>query len=283
VGYVATDTPTMRELLRATLVYSGNDAASNAGINVAGSEAAFVERMNQKAQELGLTHTHFANPHGLEAEGHYASVADLVVMGRYAMEHYPFIAETVHLRGVEATVNGYDVWLESTDDLMETYEGLLGIKTGMVEAGATFLGASQRGTVTLYTAVLGCDTGEGRFADTARLMDWAYDSFTRRTFGRSGWVLRTCPYALGFGARCLVTLPEDQVATTWPDGGSITYRSITAVPDAMMEPEDAFSAIWWRQDGRLAGASTTQVGSLVTDVPSMNPLALPLFLQKDAS
>ena len=64
-GYVETDTPTFRELLNAMLVYSANDAAYNVAVNVAGSEAAFVERMNAKAQEIGMTHTHFVNSHGL--------------------------------------------------------------------------------------------------------------------------------------------------------------------------------------------------------------------------
>lgn len=275
-GYVATDTPTMRELLQATLIYSGNDAALNVAINVAGSEEAFVNLMNQKTQELGMTHTHWANPHGLEEEGHYTCVRDLVIMGRYAMEHYPFIAETVHMRGVELLINGSYLWLESTDDLMETYEGLLGIKTGAVESGYTFLGASQRSGVSLYTAVLGCDTDEGRFADTAALMDWGYENFAGRTFGREGWVVRMAPYALGFAARTQVTLPSDQVAHSWPTG-SITYRTISVSPDVALDRAMPFGAIWWRQSGRLCGASLTHVDETLTQAPALNILSQPLF------
>ena len=80
-GFTESDTPTLRELLRVMLVYSGNDAAVYIAQNVAGSEEAFVTLMNEKARELGMTHTHFANPHGLEADGHYSSVADLVILG----------------------------------------------------------------------------------------------------------------------------------------------------------------------------------------------------------
>lgn len=275
-GYAAGDTPTMRELLQALLVYSGNDAAINIAYNVSGDEASFVALMNQKAQQLGMTHTHFMNTHGLEEEGHYSSAADLVIMGRYALEHYPFIAQTVRLRGVELLIGGEYRYLESTDDLMESYEGLLGIKTGAVAAGTTFLGASARGNIALYTAVLGCATDEGRFLDTVLLMDWAYDTFSERTFGHGGWTVRIAPYALGFNARCRVTLPSNQTVTTWPEG-SISYRNVTFSPDVMVEPTDAYSAVWWRQGGRLSGGSTTSVDGEMTQAPSVNILSLPLF------
>ena len=276
VGYKATDKPTLREVLQAMLVYSGNDAALNVALNVSGNEQAFVDLMNAKAAELGMTHTHFANPHGLEAEGHYSSVADLVTMGRYALTHYPFIASTVRMRTVDVVAGGEPMTLESTDDLMEIYEGLLGIKTGAVEAGTTFLGASQRGTVSLYTAVLGCATSEGRFADTATLMDWAYDNYERKTFGSAGWRVRVSPYALGFNARCVTTLPSDPTAITWPTG-QVTYRRVSSAPELLVEPGDAVSSTSWRQSGRFAGGSNVKVDGTLAQVPSVNPLALPLF------
>ena len=62
--------------------------------------------MNQKAAELGMTHTHYANPHGLEEEGHYSSAADLATMGRYALEHYPFIRETVTTLSINIVAGG---------------------------------------------------------------------------------------------------------------------------------------------------------------------------------
>lgn len=142
VGYTSTDTPSFYDLMMSMLVYSGNDAADNVAINVAGSVDAFVELMNKKAQELGLTHTHFANPSGLEAGGHYSCAHDLAVLGRYALENYPFIAQAVMTRSYTVTAGGASVTLHSTDDLMDTYVGLCGIKTGKVEFGTSFLGLS---------------------------------------------------------------------------------------------------------------------------------------------
>ena len=276
-GFEATDKPTFSDLMMAMLVFSGNDAAYNVATNVSGSEKAFVEKMNEKAKELGMNHTHFMNTHGLEEDGHYSCVRDLVTMGRYALQHYPFIAKAVQTRSVEVVAGGQAVELESTDDLMETYEGLLGIKTGTVESGTTFLGASKRGNIALFTSVLGCETDEGRFSDTAALMDWAYENFSGKTFGREGWVVRVAPYALGFNARAMVSLGADQHASTWPDG-EVTFRRVCIAPDVALDLNEPYSCVWWRQGGRFSGGSKSTVDSALTQSPSVNILSRPLFV-----
>ena len=275
IGYKSTDTPSLLELIKSSLVYSGNDAAYNIALNVSGSEEVFVELMNAKAAELGMTHTHFANAHGLEAEGHYSCAADLAIMGRYAMEHYPLIAEIVCQPSTEATVDGQVETFETTDDLMAVYEGLLGIKTGAVEAGTAFLGASHRGNVSLYTAVLGCETSEGRFNDTATLMDWAYETFDATSIIPGGLILRVSPYALGFNAKCVVTSPGVRVAI-WPEGTLVGYGS-TAPADLLTEPKDAYGTLWWRQSGRLSGGGIVYADEQLGNLPSINALALPVF------
>ena len=93
----------MRDLLTALLVASGNDAAITLAEGVAGSQQAFVARMNPRARELGLTRTRFANPHGLDAPGHHSSVRDLVTLARVAMRN-PVFRETVASR--RATIPG---------------------------------------------------------------------------------------------------------------------------------------------------------------------------------
>lgn len=275
-GYQEGDTPTLRELLHAMLVYSGNDAALNVALAVSGSEQSFVYLMNQKAAEIGMTNTHFANPHGLEDEGHYSCAADLVLMGRYALENYPFIAEAVQREGVEVTAGGTTYWLESTDELMRSYDGLLGIKTGAVESGTAFLGASQRGFATLYTAVLGCETDEGRFDDTAALMDWAYDTYGLRGAAMQGWTVRMSPYALGFSRKCPVRVASANVFTSWPDE-PLSYNANVADAHALVGEGEAVGTLWWRQSGRLAGAGSYVAGTPTSDAPAINVFAQPLF------
>ena len=198
-GFTSNDTPTLRQLLQAMLIYSGNDAALNVAINVAGSEDAFVDLMNEKAAELGMTHTHFANPHGLYDENHYSSASDLVILGRYALENFPFIASTVRRTSVTLNIGGAQKTLSSTDHLMGVYQGMLGIKTGYVDNQAAFLGACRKNGVTPYTCVLGCSTTKGRFTDTEAILDWAYDNFVDRPVSLKSWITDVRPYSLYFG------------------------------------------------------------------------------------
>ena len=135
-GYVAGDYPTFGELLRVMLVFSGNDAAYNIALAVAGSVDSFCDLMNEKAAELGLEHTHFTNPHGLEEAGHYTCAYDMCVIGRHALEHYPLIRATVKTSEVSIVAGGIPITLYSTDEMMGTYDGLIGIKTGNTSAAS---------------------------------------------------------------------------------------------------------------------------------------------------
>lgn len=276
-GYTVGDTTTLRDLLLATLVYSGNDAALNIATIVAGSEQAFVAQMNQRAAELGMTRTHFVNPHGLEEEGHYSCAEDLVKMGRHAIENYPFIARAVRYRAVDLTIGGEAVTLPSTDELMDSYEGLLGIKTGAVESGESFLGAAKRDGITLYTAVLGCPTSDGRFRDTATLLDWAYaHAFQWQLAAREGCILRVVPASLDLGGRRLVTAPAHLGAYAG-QGGLPSHGGTSADPGLLADAGELEGVHWWRQGAWLTGGTTLVASDETYEVRALNPYALPLF------
>lgn len=277
-GYVETDTPTFRELLNAMLVYSANDAAYNVAVNVAGSEQAFVERMNAKAQEIGMTHTHFVNSHGLEDDAHYSSAEDLVKMARYAFENYPLISQMVHQTSTVVTVNGTTRRLYSTDELMGVYPGMRGIKTGKVSTGTTFLGASERNNVQLFTAVLGCTTNEGRFTDTRSLMDWAYQTYQQRLVARADWTLGLHPYAYDLGLKVVESPKLDETFSVWPDGGYLSYTTTRLYAGSLLEDGELTGASTWEQSGRTLGSVVLGASRLVRR--SSWPLfSLPLFAE----
>lgn len=275
-GYQAGDSPTRRELLQAMLVYSANEAASNVALNVCGSEAEFCQLMNEKAQALGMNNTSFANPHGLEQDGHWSCARDLMVMGRYALLHYPFIAQTVRLEGVDAYPGGTYRWLRSTDEMKLWYEGLLGIKTGAVASGTTFLGASQRDGVALFTCVLGCDTDEGRFADTASIMDWAYATFWRPGLPSAGRVASSSPSSLLPGLRVVTRVPYDLGYQAWPVG-ELGYTTVALPHGTLTSPYDLAQVTSWRQEGRLAGATFVWHDAQPTTTPAINPFAVDIL------
>lgn len=164
---------TVRDLLYGLMLPSGNDAALLLAEHDDGSVSAFVEAMNRKAAELGLDDTRFANPHGLDAPGHYSSAYDLARLARAAMAN-PEFAQIVgtqwwHL----APPSDYD--LHNGNSLLETYPGADGVKIGWTEdAGWTLVASATRDGHRLYAVVL---NSADRDADATALLDWAFASY----------------------------------------------------------------------------------------------------------
>ena len=280
-GYKKGDTTTLRSLLEVMLVYSGNDAATMVARAVTGDETKFVEMMNAKATELGMTHTHFSNCHGLEEEGkHYSCASDMVKMGRYALENYPFIAQTVVLPEVTTQVGKTKITFESTDELVGSYEGMLGIKTGSVESGTTFLGACERDGVRLYTAILGCKDNDGRFADTRALLDWAFDSYRTATFGTSGLVFRMAPYAFDARLKVPVYYGEATTGLVKKDGDAISYSNKMIKPSCLVESGMPYGTLTWSQGDRTIGSSACSTGRPMANVPDFGPFITRLFVNE---
>lgn len=245
-GYQSGDTSTLRDLLRAALVYSANDGAYEAAVAVAGSEDAFVQMMNDKAAELGMNNTHFENSHGLDAEGHHSTVHDLTILARYAMTKHPFIADTVRQTEVTVPIGGNNVTLPTVDDLLSTYPGLLGIKTGTGNHVTTFLGCARRNGVTLYTSVLGCQTKEGRFTDTASLLDWAFGTYDSHSYANPRLREGSRTFAYNFAFSCVVSPDSYANGLSWPDGGDISCERILS-QDRLALPGDTVELRQWTQ------------------------------------
>lgn len=174
INLVPGERVTLRELLRAALIQSANDAANAIAAFVGrGSVRRFVELMNARARQLGLADTRFANPDGLDAPGHYSSAADVTKLARVAMNK-PFIRETVRL--VTATAAGRP--LRSWNDLLSSFPNLIGVKTGHTGgAGWSQVAAARGGGVTIYATILGGETREGRNADLSELLSWGLSRY----------------------------------------------------------------------------------------------------------
>lgn len=175
---------TVRDLLYALLLTSSNEAAVALAEHVAGSEGAFVASMNRFARRLGARRTHYSNPHGLDAEEHYSSAADLALIGR-AVLNDPFLAEIVATpRAVIQTPTG-STEVENRNLLLESYTGAIGIKTGRtLGAGNVLVAAARRGRHTLIAVAMNSfDT----FADAGALLDFGFAE--RRRLARTGTLL----------------------------------------------------------------------------------------------
>ena len=161
---------TVDEILRATFISSANDAAVVLAEAVAGSEDAFVGMMNEKAKELGMENTHFANATGLDAQEHYSTARDIALMSA-ALLRYPDVTRysTVWMD----SLRGGMTELVNTNKMVRFYNGATGLKTGTTNGAGSCLSASaQRDNLSLIAVSLGSDTSAQRFASCRTLLDY---------------------------------------------------------------------------------------------------------------
>ena len=165
---------TVRDLVEAALIQSANDAATALAEYVGGGNVErFVGLMNAKARGLGLTDTHFVNPSGLDAPGHYSSARDVTKLARIAMRK-PVVRRTVRLATATAAGRTLHTW----DDLLGHFPGLIGVKTGHTdEAGWSQVAAVRGPGLTIYATILGSPTRERRNADLAKLLSWGLSRY----------------------------------------------------------------------------------------------------------
>ena len=189
VGLLAGDTLSVRELLMATLVASGDDAAYALAEHLGeGSARRFVEEMNREAAAFGLEDTRFENPVGFDARGQYSSAGDLARMTRLAMG-YPEFREMVSTDYATITTQDREIELVSTNDLLFTCPPATGVKTGTTPAAGPSLVASAEDENESYVSVI-LDAREDRFAASIRVLEHGF-----ATYDRKNLVLRDERYA----------------------------------------------------------------------------------------
>ncbi len=161
---------TVRDLLYGLLLPSGNDAALQLAEYVSGGEAPFVALMNNKAAGIGLTGTHFANPHGLDTPGHFSTALDMAKAGR-AFLGDPLLARISATPSYE-TPGAVRIVMTNGNRLLQTYPGAFGVKIGFTtNAKQTIVAAAERNGRQLVLALMG---SEDRYTDAAALFDWAF-------------------------------------------------------------------------------------------------------------
>jgi serine-type D-Ala-D-Ala carboxypeptidase (penicillin-binding protein 5/6) len=168
---------TVRELLEGALIQSANDAADALAYYVGkGSEARFVAMMNTRARQLGLTDTHYARPDGLDAPGHVSSARDVTKLARLLMRR-PIVRSIVRMQ--RATIVGGRV-LHTWNDLLATFPGVFGVKTGHTSAaGWNEVASVDRGGAVVYATILGSPDRATRNADLTALLRWALSRYQR--------------------------------------------------------------------------------------------------------
>ncbi len=168
----------LRYLIRAAAIKSANDAATALGEAVAGSEAAFAERMNQYARAMGLSNTQFQNAHGLTAPGHYSTAHDMAEIGRRLIYDFP---QYYNIFGRNSTSAGIATVQNTNRRLLDAYPGADGIKTGYTRAaGFNLVSSAERDGKRVIVAVFGGKSSASRNAEVIRLMDLGFSKMPSR-------------------------------------------------------------------------------------------------------
>ncbi|TYL48195.1 D-alanyl-D-alanine carboxypeptidase family protein [Marinomonas sp. IMCC 4694] len=205
----------LEDLMRGIIIQSGNDASVAVAEHVAGSEAAFTDLMNQHAQLLGMTNSHFVNATGFPAEGHYSSAHDLAKLSRAKILQFPdnytmYAEKEFTYNNIRQPNRNRLLWRDKTVD---------GLKTGHTEEAGYCLAASAvRNGTRLITVVMGTKSDAARAMEAQKLLDFGFRYYETRKLYSRGQVVNNAPVwggsqssvKVGFAEDVLVTMPRQQ-------------------------------------------------------------------------
>ena len=226
---------TLENLLYGLMLKSGNDAAVAIAQHIGGSAAGFVALMNRQAEEMGLEHTHFENPHGLPAEGHVTTARELAIIAAEAMTH-PFFAEVVATRKKNVPWDGkpWDRVMGNGNKLLQSYEGANGIKTGYTkQAGRCLVAGAQRDGMQLIAVTLHCGP---MYEECAAMMTWGFENFAMRQAVSPGDVLGSVVVKTGLPTEINAVAAEALFVPLRPDE---VPELLTDLPASLQAPVNA--------------------------------------------
>lgn len=226
---------TLRELLYCLMLESGNDAATAIAVCLSGSVEAFAEEMNLRAKELGLTNTHFANPHGLSDERHYTTARELAIITAEAMK-YPLFREIVSTKSYSVrycgTENGRR--LTNHNKLLSGYDGANGVKTGYTSKDGRCLVSSAERNGMFIIAVTLCDPFPTSTHKT--LLDAAFNAFEQVGLAEIGEITAEIPVING--EKLSVTAVNTESASVClPKGARVKTELI--IPENLEAPVES--------------------------------------------
>ena len=252
------------DLIKAVCVVSGNDAAVALGEHLAGSEEAFVERMNARAKELGMNDTHFLNCTGRPAEGHVTSAYDIALMSRELILHHPDIRRftTIWMD----SLRGGESLLVNTNKLVRFYPGATGLKTGSTSSAKYCISATaEKDGMELIAVVLGGSTSDKRFADAKALLNYGFAAYTLLPVVPES-PLPAVPVTLGARRQVQAVLPQGSVLLLEKNHTNALTQSLTLseAVEAPVEQGDTLGSLdLFAADGTLLSSLPLLAGESV--------------------
>lgn len=252
---------TVRDLVKAICIASANDAAVAMSEYIAGSEQQFVDKMNARAQELGMTQTIFKNACGLHVDGHVSTANDIALMSRALITKYPDISKTLTTwmdTITHKTKKGESEFgLTNTNKMIKWYNGITGLKTGYTPQAKHCVSATAtRDNMDLIAVVMGSQDGKIRFQEAAQLLDYGFSNYMVKTGPQVGEVLGTTPVKKGESDTANLTI-EDTLNFVVPKGNTTSELTYDIVCDesvvAPVYKGQQLGTITYSMDGEVVG------------------------------
>lgn len=263
----------MDEMLKSVVVSSANDCACALAEHIAGSESAFVEMMNSRAQELGMTNTHFVNCTGLDdepnASEHLTTARDIAIMSRALLSHSEIKRYTTIWMD---TVRGGQFGLSNTNKLVRFYDGTTGLKTGYTSTAGYCLSASaERDGMELIAVVLHCASSTDRFESAKAMLNYGFSNYALVEPDVEGQI-PAIPVTLG---------KTDAVTPVLEDSTPILLsKSLAAKAEVSLETEQAVTAPV-EKGQRLGTVHIAAEGETLAEIPLICPQDIPALSFRD--
>lgn len=197
---------TVEEMLKGIAMASGNDASVAMAEKLAGSEEAFVQMMNERAAQLGLKNTHFANSNGLPVANHYSSAYDIALMSRELLKHEQIVKFTGAYQDYLRKDTAKPFWLVNTNKLVRFYDGADGLKTGFTtEAKYCLSATAKRDNLRVIAVVMGEPDSKTRNAEVGKLFDYAFSQYSSLPIFKTGDNLGTVKVSKGEPGNLTIT------------------------------------------------------------------------------
>ncbi len=195
----STETLTVLEMLKAICVVSANDCTVALAEYLCGSEELFVQKMNERAKELGMNDTCFKNCHGIDEDNHLTSSYDIGIMSRELLKNHPQITDYTTI-WMDSLRDGQSE-LVNTNKLIRTYDGATGLKTGSTSLALYNLSASAtRNNLSLIAVVLRAPTPKVRFSEAKLLLDYGFNTYSFKSLCRENDIYQSIPISKGVEA-----------------------------------------------------------------------------------
>lgn len=215
----------VEELLKGIAIASGNDAVVAMAEKVSGSVGVFVERMNQRASELGMKDTVYKNPHGLDEEGHITTAYDMALVAKELLKHEKILEYTGVYEYYLTKPDKSTTWLVNTNKLVRFYDGVDGLKTGFTQNAKYCLTATaKKNQMRLITVVMGVETSDLRSSDTVKMLNFGFNGFKLNMIKNKGDLVKEVKVKKGVLEKVNLILMEDATDLLKNDNAKKNYK-----------------------------------------------------------